>query len=622
MKAYRNIMAISIILAFLITLPAGVYAIDGSGSQTRVKELVSLRSGDSKTYLLEDSSYETVVYSNDIHYLDNKGRYCDIINRLVGEKSSKAETDYKYKNQSGAYTVRFADNIGGYPVLVEYGRLSVAFRPVDADESEAYRYNKSSVAELGVDRRSSIIYKDVYAGVDMVYEAVDNGVKEYIVLNQFSGKSEFTFELRLDGLHIKEYGDSICFEDDHGRNIFKLGDLFAADSEGGYTDNVKCEVIESRGVIRLKLAVDEAYLTDPDRAYPVVIDPSVMITGSNNTFDTYVNSENPNTNYYMNQYIRTGHSPTLGTQRTYIKFNLPANIAAGAVTSVKLRVKRYGGSTPSIKAYRVTSGWTSSTLTWANKPGYTGTNASSKAVNDSGEWYSMEVKPIVLGWMQGSYSKCGFLLMSDMESYPSTSTAFYSSDAPSPNKPELRIYHENILYYGNRPYLSVPYGTTHNCMGYALNIARYIGQEELGTNGHSLSYRSLDDILNDLRIKSEVWMNGNLGNRSYKRIANYDSPIGLNQYRVVLRFWFHDVDGDGVAELAYDPEFIAVLSGEEYWNFHWWYQTRDGTWADKDGISASRLIPGVVDPGAVNWASDAFTYSGCVYYAVDYNSTI
>lgn len=113
MKAYRNIMAISIILAFLITLPAGVYAIDGSGSQTRVKELVSLRSGDSKTYLLEDSSYETVVYSNDIHYLDNKGRYCDIINRLVGEKSSKAETDYKYKNQSGAYTVRFADNMGG-----------------------------------------------------------------------------------------------------------------------------------------------------------------------------------------------------------------------------------------------------------------------------------------------------------------------------------------------------------------------------------------------------------------------------------------------------------------------------------------------------------------------------
>src|SRR5699024_10144446 len=102
--------------------------------------------------------------------------------------------------------------------------------------------------------------------------------------------------------------------------------------------------------------------------------------------------------------------------------------------------------------------------------------------------------------------------------------------------------------------------------------------------------------LNDLRIKSEVWMNGNLGNRSYKRIANYDSPIGLNQYRVVLRFWFHDVDGDGVAELAYDPEFIDVLSGEEYWNFHWWYQTRDGTWADKDGISASRLIPGVTDP--------------------------
>lgn len=183
-------------------------------------------------------------------------------------------------------------------MLVEYGKSSVAFRPVDANKSEAYRYNKSRVAELGIDRRSSIIYKDVYAGVDMVYEAADNDVKEYIVLKEFSGKSGFTFELKLDGLHIKEYGGSICFEDGRGRSIFKLGELFAVDSAGVYTDDVKCEVIESRGVIRLKIAVAESYLTDSDRAYPVVIDPSVMITGSNNTFDSYVNSQNPNTNYY------------------------------------------------------------------------------------------------------------------------------------------------------------------------------------------------------------------------------------------------------------------------------------------------------------------------------------
>lgn len=622
MKACRRIMTLSIILAFLIILPAEAYAADRSEDRTRVKELVSLRRGNSKTYLLEDGTYETAVYSNDIHYLDNRGKYCDIINRLVGEKSEKAETDYKYKNQSGAYTVRFADNIGGYPVLVEYGKSSVAFRPVDADESEAYRYNKSRVAELGIDRRSSIIYKDVYAGVDMVYEAADNGVKEYIVLKEFSGKSGFTFELKLDGLHIKEYGGSICFEDGRGRSIFKLGELFAVDSAGAYTDDVKCEVIESRGVIRLKIAVAESYLTDPDRAYPVVIDPSVMITGSNNTFDSYVNSQNPNTNYYMNQYIRTGHSPTLGTQRTYIKFNLPDNIAAGAVTSVKLRVKRYGGSTPSIKAYRVTSGWTSSTLTWANKPGYTGTNASSKAVNDSGEWYSMEVKPIVLGWMQGSYSKCGFLLMSDMESYPSTSTAFYSSDAPSPNKPELRIYHESVLYYGNRPYLSVPYGTTHNCMGYALNIKQYINSSDMGFNGTHMDQQNIDGMLSYIKLMSEIWMNENLGSNNYKRIANYYSPIELDQYRVVLRVWFDDtLITNGLLDYTGDP-FLEEPENNERWGYHWWYQTKDGTWAEKDGIRASRLIPGVADPGSVNWYESTFIYSDCVYYAVNYNNTI
>ena len=95
MKACRRIMTLSIILAFLIILPAEAYAADRSEDRTRVKELVSLRRGNSKTYLLEDGTYETAVYSNDIHYLDNRGKYCDIINRLVGEKSEKAETDYK-----------------------------------------------------------------------------------------------------------------------------------------------------------------------------------------------------------------------------------------------------------------------------------------------------------------------------------------------------------------------------------------------------------------------------------------------------------------------------------------------------------------------------------------------
>lgn len=63
MKACRRIMTLSIILAFLIILPAEAYAADRSEDRTRVKELVSLRRGNSKTYLLEDGTYETAVYS-------------------------------------------------------------------------------------------------------------------------------------------------------------------------------------------------------------------------------------------------------------------------------------------------------------------------------------------------------------------------------------------------------------------------------------------------------------------------------------------------------------------------------------------------------------------------------
>ena len=67
-----------------------------------------------------------------------------------------------------------------------------------------------------------------------------------------------------------------------------VNELFALDAAGAYTDDVKVTYISNGAAPKLRVTVDSAFLTDESREYPIVIDPSVMVTGANNIADSFV----------------------------------------------------------------------------------------------------------------------------------------------------------------------------------------------------------------------------------------------------------------------------------------------------------------------------------------------
>lgn len=78
-----------------------------------------------------------------------------------------------------------------------------------------------------------------------------------------------------------------------------VNELFALDAAGAYTDDVKVTYISNGAAPKLRVTVDSAFLTDESREYPIVIDPSVMVTGANNIADSFVRQGSPSTNYNM-----------------------------------------------------------------------------------------------------------------------------------------------------------------------------------------------------------------------------------------------------------------------------------------------------------------------------------
>lgn len=442
----KRFIAFLLLLSFLCSIlfvGSSVAATQSENQEPeRLGEIVGLREKNSETYCMSDGTYECIVFSDNKYYEGIDGSLELIDNTIVPTEIACCETEYEFTNKSNSSHFFFSETEP--MVLVSTNEYSLEFNAITDCTTKGLvggLKDVESIAEYSLSGDNFIAYSGIYDNTDIVYEVKNGILKEYIVLKSASSPNEFKFSFNTEG-YLVSYSDkgTVEFYDKAGKLAFELGSLFAVDSANKYTE----EVTYSLGVTvdnktEITVSLSEDYLSDPARVYPLLIDPSIMITGENNTKDSYVSSRYPTANYYLNNYIKTGRDADYYIRRTYIKFDLPAYLYGKNITSAYINIKKYTGSTPSINAYRVTGSWTSSTINWNNKPSFSTVNASSSGVASTNNWYKLYVTNIVSSWTNGAYTNYGFMIKDLTETGTSQWTAFYSSDAPSPNKPELRI---------------------------------------------------------------------------------------------------------------------------------------------------------------------------------------
>jgi hypothetical protein len=151
-------------------------------------------------------------------------------------------------------------------------------------------------------------------------------------------------------------------------------------------------------------------------------------------------------------------------------------------------------------------------------------------------------------------------------------------------------------------------------MGYAINYHQYITANDLNMTDSELnSIITTSQLLNYIKTKAQTWMSNN--SVGYDSLTAYNSSINsINKYRVVLRVGYIDVNDDG------DFDYNSGNEGDVY-DYHWWYQTNTGQWAEKLAQLESHTISGTsgsTNPYYVTWQNDDLYYNSlCVYYEID-----
>ncbi len=479
---------------------------DGTGFDPELsEELVDERTRFTKDFLNPDGTVTTRVYTEPVHFQDADGTWQEIDTTLVpadeamGSQAAGSRAPSHVAMAAEATELTISTD-GSSPELVTLGTEKGGEQHVTFGLEQA-----SNVS--GQVQDDTVRYEDVRPDADLTLQAGPGMVKETIILNSPDASREWSFELRLNGLtpELDDQG-AVVFRDAEGQVQAVVPTGWMEDSTtdpvtGGpaVSGDVHYRLDQRDGSWFLTLELDDTWLDDPERVYPVQVDPSVVEVDSDG--DAFVQDDWPTTNYSGDDELKVG-SYNGGASRaiSYLLFDdVSSELNNRYILNADLGLFNHWSSSCSpreVRVHQVEESWSSGTVTWNNRPG----SSSSAIATDSfahgencggSEWETIDLGKkgvdLVQGWVDGSAPNHGLSLWADFDA--STDWKRFGS-----------------LQSANRPYLSI----THSAWG-----ARYeVDSQTQPLTGHQGGEVTVTVTnLGDMTWEPQGWDEFRLGTR-------------------------------------------------------------------------------------------------------------
>ena len=499
-----------------------------------------------------------MTFSDRIKYYDtDTANICFIDNTII---PAVDEDDVAYVNQGNSYRVCFPNNI-------ENG-LSFT--------NEQYTFNMKPLAEEEglspkIVNKNEIVYNDVFdTSTDISYALENSGIKESIIVNEYTGRNSYEFIFAAEGLTPDSTsGSSITFLDaTNGEPVYVIQPINIVDSyDGDYTtqgshityDNYY--EIESlpNDTYLLRMNLDANFLDAESTVYPCIIDPSVWAINYSNASSSYVVQSTGES--YVESQLSAGNFNGSGEHLSYIKATyveklrwIEPNRLLSATFNVKASSSGYSNSC-TINCYDSTINASVSSITYSGLTSSIGTYQSATTFTTLEASYAFNITTLFRQWISyelgegGKNPAYGFILKG--ASGASTPGRYFSSTSSSDTYFHL-VYEEgeeiedgfyNIKNVSTGTYLrynsggqlylsSVP--SSNDCKWQAILWKNDAGTTTYGTYAIS-PFNNLNTTIKGVTTNESVTTSTS-GNR-FRIIRNADGtfrimPAGSNYARV------------------------------------------------------------------------------------------
>ncbi|HEX9712500.1 MAG TPA: DNRLRE domain-containing protein [Actinomycetota bacterium] len=499
--------------SLLVGLTPGAHSEEPPDEAVR-EEIVALRTETAKFFREPDGTHQAEIFPAPIHFLASDGRWEDIDPTLV----ASSDPGYAWRNAAGAVAYEFAPSVrSGDTVRVVADGEHLQFGPV-GDLSP----------QPAVVAGNQVTYPGILPGVDLRYTVQLGGLKEEFVLHQVPAVPGFAFEASGTLSVSPSTADGFDLVNSAGEAVLRMPPLVMYESEtpehheARASTGVTLTIEPGAGTQLLTLTFDPVWLADPTRRWPVFVDPSTqtLYPGS----DTLVHRCYPNQNFNTavngnNQDLRSGSYGSCendgsinSVAQTLMKFS---HSGFGSTTIVSADLKMYNYYSSSCTARqtqvrRVTEGWGVNNVTWNNRPASTSSGMATASFaygrsgcDSNGAWVQWDIANMFRGWVNGTWSNHGVLVLAADGTDPLTWRRYrsmeYGSGQPrlvvtyngAPNTPTVQSPANNTVSSDNTPNFSATYSDPDGDQGYsAYEVRKDDAGSTLVVSGHCQSVNS------------------------------------------------------------------------------------------------------------------------------------
>lgn len=323
-------------------------------------ELIEKRGFREKHFLQKDGSIIAKVYDTDVHFLKN-GKYEEIDNTLVEDSNNNLV------NIRNNYKIKFRKNCKKSLMKIERDNYYLDIKlkgshSIDLNEP----YQNSKIV-------SAVLYNNVLDDVSIEYKTLSDKIKETIILKN-NRYNKFVFDIDTN-LNLSIDNSKIVAKNENNEIIYVIEEPYMEDSDGVISHNVYYKLIELIDDYEIELVLDNDWLNDSNRKYPVYIDPTITnYQNTNSVADTYICNMD-NSPKGSEPVLKAGVERINGidrVNRSLLKFDLPkigtgSEIVNAEITLIStINTNDVSEDEPLVELHRITTDWDENTATWNN----------------------------------------------------------------------------------------------------------------------------------------------------------------------------------------------------------------------------------------------------------------
>lgn len=430
-----------------LVLPDVIKDSDADAAEKYISR-VHLYEKDLNTFVFRnnDGTYTKKLYDYPVKYIDKAGETRDITTDI--EKLSDGSFRTAENNIVTTFSKTLPDGI-----TLSYDDVVIKMIP------SAKFTTESSASSLSSDKKTvSYPYGNK---TKLEYSLTYTGFKEDIVVEEYTGQTEYTFTLHTNGLFVTEIDGSFYLVDNEKNIKAAIGDIiiFTADEKNNTMGKLTAQAVNPGQIYTMTIHVDAEYLKDEKTSYPIRIDPTIEISYSKNgagaIADATINSAAGSAGTSGSLYI--GKRETYGISRALMKFpglSLNDVYSASNIVSATVTVRDLMCESTAMNIYaHIFTGntWSESSVSWSgvNANSYVSTALDTVTMSwDNGvaqsedHFYEFDITTAVKGWKSGTYSQDKgiiFKMSSSVENGSSYTNRTIASYNRAEQKPMLEV---------------------------------------------------------------------------------------------------------------------------------------------------------------------------------------